>query len=57
MYCDLVDTLPDKCFFTGLPEIWRYSDERIDRLTQAEVVEAINIVAERSVEVTLEALV
>lgn len=47
IYCDLVSTLDQKCMENSLLEIWRYSESRIQRLTQNDILYAVNQVAER----------
>eukprot|EP00095_Tigriopus_kingsejongensis_P005354 maker-scaffold34_size539781-snap-gene-1.9 protein:Tk05354 transcript:maker-scaffold34_size539781-snap-gene-1.9-mRNA-1 annotation:"hypothetical protein DAPPUDRAFT_306990" len=46
IYCDLVSTLDEKCLENSLLEIWRYSESRVKRLTQEEILYAVNQVAE-----------
>ncbi|TRY67572.1 hypothetical protein TCAL_07820 [Tigriopus californicus] len=46
IYCDLVSTLDQKCLENSLLEIWRYSESRIQRLTQNDILYAVNQVAE-----------
>lgn len=42
IYCDLVETLNQKCFQTSLLEIWRYKEDFINTVTQQEIIDAIN---------------
>ena len=44
VYCDLVNTFDSKCFETSILEIWRYHEDTIMRLTQEDIIYAINVV-------------
>lgn len=46
IYCDLVETLNDKCLETSILEIWNYDYEIISKLTSEEIVEAVNVIKE-----------
>lgn len=46
IYCDLVETLNDKCLETSILEIWKYDEERISALSQEEIIEAVNVIKE-----------
>lgn len=44
VYCDLVNTFDTKCFETSILEIWRYHEDTIMKLTQEDILYAINVV-------------
>ena len=44
VYCDLVNTLNSECFESSILEIWRYHEETIMKLTQEDIIYAINVV-------------
>ncbi len=46
VYCDIVDTLNDKCGEYSLLEIWKYDEEVIRGLSQQDIIDAINTVKE-----------
>ena len=43
IYCDLVNTLNEKCIQTSLLEIWKYREELINSATQQEILDAVNL--------------
>lgn len=47
IYCDLVNTLNEKCLETSILEIWRFDEHRIKRLTQQDIINAVNRYVER----------
>ena len=47
IYCDLVNTLNDKCLVNSLLEIWKYDERIVKQLTQQDILNAINKVTER----------
>ena len=46
VYCDIVETMEDKCGEYSLLEIWNYDKEIISNLSQHEIINAINTVDE-----------
>ena len=42
VYCDIVNTLETKCLEQSLLEIWMYHEDTINRLTQEDILFAIN---------------
>ena len=44
VYCDLVETLQDKCGEYSLLEIWKYDKDLISSLTDQDIIDAINTV-------------
>ena len=44
IYCDLVDTLNDKCLESSILEIWKYDYEAISSLTYEDIIEAVNMI-------------
>ena len=48
-YCDLIETLTDKCGEYSLLEIWKYDEERIGALSAQDIVDAVNTVEESPV--------
>ena len=46
VYCDIVETLQDKCGEYSLLEIWEYDREVIARLSKQDIIDAINTVKE-----------
>ena len=42
IYCDLVNTLNEKCLENSILEIWKFSESRIRKLTQQDIVNAVN---------------
>ncbi len=46
VYCDLIETLNDKCLETSILEIWKYDEEVIRSLTKEDIIKAINEVKE-----------
>ena len=49
VYCDLIETLTDKCGEYSLLEIWKYDEERIGALSAQDIVDAVNTVEESPV--------
>ena len=45
VYCDLVNTLNDKCLQRSLLEIWSYSEAAILAATQQDIINAVNLVS------------
>jgi len=45
IYCDLVNTLNEKCLQTSLLEIWKYREELINSASQQEILDAVNLLA------------
>ena len=43
IYCDLVESLEDKCAGHSLLEMWRYQDELIKTTSQQEIIDAVNL--------------
>jgi len=43
IYCDLVNTLNEKCLQTSLLEIWKYREELINSASQQEILDAVNL--------------
>ena len=43
IYCDLVNTLSEKCVQNSILEIWEYDEGRILAATQQEILDAINL--------------
>jgi len=43
IYCDLVETLNEKCQQLSLLEIWRFKEHLIESVTQQEILDAVNI--------------
>ena len=43
IYCDLVESLAERCGQHSLLEIWRYREDLIMTMTQQEILEAVNI--------------
>ena len=46
IYCDIVETLEDKCGEFSILEIWKYDRNIISSLTKLDILNAINAVAE-----------
>ena len=44
VYCDIVETLEDKCGEFSLLEIWNYDRDVISKLSQQDIIDAINTV-------------
>ena len=38
IYCNLVETLNEKCLESSLLEIWKYNEEEIRGLTQEKII-------------------
>ena len=49
IYCDIVETLEDKCGEFSLLEIWKYDRNVISNLTQQDIIKAINSMKESPV--------
>ena len=49
IYCDIVETLEDKCGEYSLLEIWNYDEKLISNLTEQDILNAINTVDESPV--------
>ena len=49
IYCDLIETLNDKCGEYSILEIWKYERAVIETLTDQDIVDAINTVTESPV--------
>ena len=49
VYCDIVETLEDKCGEFSLLEIWNYERDVISKLSQQDIIDAINTVDESPV--------
>ena len=49
MYCDLIETLSDKCGEYSLLEIWKYDEARIRALSIQDIIDAVNTVDESPV--------
>ena len=49
IYCDVIETLDDKCGEYSLLEIWKYDREEISRLSEQDIINAINTVSESPV--------
>ena len=49
IYCDLIETLSDKCGEYSILEIWKYERSVIEKLTEQDIVNAINTVEESPV--------
>ena len=49
IYCDIVETLEEKCGEYSILEIWKYDPDVISGLTQRDIVDAINTVEESPV--------
>jgi hypothetical protein len=49
IYCDLIDTLEDKCGEYNLLELWKYDEAVISQLTQKDIIDAINLVTKSPV--------
>ncbi len=49
IYCDIVDTLQDKCGEYSLLEIWKYDEDVIRSLTQQDIIDAVNTLKESPV--------
>ena len=47
VYCDLVNTLNEKCLEVSILEIWKFSRRRIEQLTQQDIINAVNSYKER----------
>jgi hypothetical protein len=47
IYCDIVNTLNEKCAEYSILEIWKFDREVIERLTDQDIVDAINTVKKR----------
>ena len=43
IYCDLVDTLKEKCLQSSLLEMWRFDASLIKTATQKEILDAVNL--------------
>jgi hypothetical protein len=46
IYCDLVNTLNEKCLETSLLEIWKFNEKAIRSLTSEDIIEAVNKIKE-----------
>ena len=42
IYCDIVETLEDRCAERSILELWKYDEEVIRKLTRREILDAIN---------------
>ena len=49
IYCDIVETLEEKCGEYSLLEIWKYDKQTISELTNQDIIDAINTVHESPV--------
>ena len=49
IYCDLIETLSDKCGEYSILEIWKYQRSVIEKLTEQDILNAINTVEESPV--------
>ncbi len=49
VYCDLIETLNDKCGQYSLLELWKYDEDVISRLTYQDIIDAINTAEESPV--------
>ena len=49
VYCDLINTLEDKCGEYSLLEIWKYDREVIGALSEQDIIDAVNTVKESPV--------
>ena len=49
IYCDIVETLEEKCGEYSLLEIWKYDKQTISKLTTQDIIDAINTVNESPV--------
>ena len=49
VYCDIVETLEDKCGEFSLLELWKYDEDVISKLSQQDIINAINTVDESPV--------
>ena len=49
IYCDLIETLNDKCGEYSILEIWKYQRAVIEKLTEQDIIHAINVVTESPV--------
>ena len=49
VYCDIVETLEDKCGEFSLLEIWKYDRDVISKLSQQDIIDAVNTVDESPV--------
>ena len=49
IYCDIIETLEDKCGEYSLLEIWNYNEELISNLKQQDIIDAVNTVDESPV--------
>ena len=49
IYCDIVETLKDKCGEFSLLEIWNYDEEIISKLSEQDILDAINSLDESPV--------
>ena len=47
VYCDLIETLNDKCGEYSILEIWKYDEKVIRGLTQQDIINAVNNVEKR----------
>ena len=43
IYCNLIDTLNEKCFQSSLLEMWRFNEAYIKTTTQQEIIDAVNL--------------
>ena len=44
IYCDLVETLNDKCLESSILEIWKFNEEVISKLSTEDILEAVNVI-------------
>ena len=49
IYCDIIETLEDKCGEYSLLEIWKYDEKLISNLKEQDIIDAINTVDESPV--------
>ena len=42
IYCDLVNTLNEKCLENSILEMWQFKESRIRKLTQQDIINAVN---------------
>jgi len=43
IYCDLVETLNEKCIESSLLEIWKYDEELVKTASQQEILDSVNL--------------
>ena len=44
IYCDLIETLNDKCLESSILEIWKFNEDIIRRLSTEDILEAVNVI-------------